>query len=567
MLASTIPASARMILPRSSTALLLLAAVSIREPAPRPTLAVLNARVWTGDEALPRAEALLVAGDRIVAVGTSSEVRPHVGDARAIDASGRFLVPGFVDAHVHFLQGGLRLASVQLREASRPEELTRRIARFARTLPAGTWILGGDWDHQSWGGELPRRDWIDPLTPQHPVWVQRLDGHMALANTLALEAAGVTGDTPDVEGGTIERDPGGLPTGLLRDKAMALVEAAVPPPSAATEDRALEAAMGYAAARGVTSVHHMGSWEDLETFRRARSAGRLTTRIHAAVPIATWKRLRDLVAREGRGDEWLGWGNLKGFVDGSLGSHTALFHAPYDDQPADRGLLVSEVDDLERWIREADAAGLQVSVHAIGDRANHLLLDIYERVASEHGPRDRRFRVEHAQHLRPEDVPRFGTLGVIASMQPYHAIDDGRWAEALVGSRRVRTTYAFKSLLEAGAKVAFGSDWFVAPPTPLEGIYAAVTRRTLDGAHPGGWGPEQKIPVEEALVAYTRSAAYAAFDETNRGVLRPGLLADFVVLDRDLTTISPEELHDARVLVTVVGGRTVYEAEDARWAP
>jgi predicted amidohydrolase YtcJ len=557
-----LPASLRMTLTGVATAVLLLAAVRIREPAPRPTLAVLNARVWTGDEALPWAEALLVAGDRIVAVGSSSEIRARVGDARVIDASGRFVVPGFIDAHVHFLQAGSRLASVQLREASRPEELTRRIAQFARTLPPGAWILGGDWDHHSWGGELPRRDWIDPATPQHPVWVQRLDGHMAFANTLALEAAGVTRDTPDVEGGTIERDRHGVPTGVLRDNAMALVEAVVPPPSAATEDRALEAAMGYVAARGVTSVHHMGSWEDLEVFRRARAAGRLTTRIHAAVPLATWERLRDLVAREGRGDEWLGWGSLKGFVDGSLGSHTALFHTPYEDQPTDRGLLVSEVDELERWIREGDAAGIQVSVHAIGDRANHLLLDIYERVASEHGPRDRRLRVEHAQHLRLEDIPRFGALGVIASMQPYHAIDDGRWAEELVGPRRIQTTYAFGSLLETGAKVAFGSDWFVAPPTPLEGIYAAVTRRTLDGTHPGGWVPEQKIPVEEALVAYTRSAAYAAFDETNRGVLRPGLLADFVVLDRDLSTMPPEELLEARVLRTVVGGRSVYEANE-----
>jgi predicted amidohydrolase YtcJ len=543
--------------------LLLIAAAGIREPAPRPTLAVLNGRVWTGDEIHPRAEALLVAGDRVVAVGTSSEIRPLVGDARVIDASGRFVVPGFVDAHVHFLAGGFRLASAQLRGVSSPEELARRIAEFARTVPEGTWILGGDWDHQSWGGELPRRDWIDPVTSEHPVWVHRLDGHMALANTLALEAAGLTGDTPDVEGGTIERDRHGTPTGILKDNAMALVEAVVPPPSAAMEDRALEAAMGHVAARGVTSVHHMGSWAELEVFRRARAAGRLTTRIHAAVPLATWGRLRDFVARAGRGDEWLGWGNLKGFVDGSLGSHTALFDAPYDDRPDDRGLPVNEVDELERWIREADAAGLQVSVHAIGDRANHLLLDMFERVASEHGPRDRRFRVEHAQHLRPEDIPRFAALGVIASMQPYHAIDDGRWAEELIGPRRIRTTYAFRSLLEGGAKVAFGSDWFVAPPAPLEGIYAAVTRQTLDGAHPGGWVPEQKITVEDALAAYTRSAAYAAFDESNRGVLKAGFLADFVILDRDLTTMPPEGPLNARVLMTVVGGKTVYEANEA----
>jgi predicted amidohydrolase YtcJ len=249
---------------------------------------------------------------------------------------------------------------------------------------------------------------------------------------------------------------------------------------------------------------------------------------------------------------------LKGFVDGSLGSHTAAFHAPYDDRPSDRGFFVNTEDDLHRWISGADSAGLQVAVHAIGDRANQTLLDIYESVAKENGPRDRRFRIEHAQHLRPEDLARFAPLGVIPSMQPYHAIDDGRWAETLIGLR-IRTTYAFRSLLDAGAALAFGSDWFVAPPTPLEGIYAAVTRRTLDDLNPGGWVPEERISVEEALVAYTRSAARAAFAENEVGMLKEGFLADFVILDRDLTAIPPEEIRDARVVATVVGGEVVHE--------
>ncbi len=312
------------------------------DTSPKPTLAVLNARIWTGNPDAPWAEALLVAGDRLLGVGTSSEIRARAGDARVIDATGKFVVPGFIDSHVHFLDGGFRLASVQLRDAKTPEEFRDRIGAFAKTVPPGTWILGGDWDHQLWGGELPRREWIDAVTPEHPVWVNRLDGHMALANSLALQAASVTKDTPDVEGGTIERDNGGVPTGILKDNAMGLVDAAVPPPSEEMSRRALEAAMRYVAERGVTSVHHMGTWADLEVFRRARADGVLTTRIRAAVPLDSWERLRDFVAKEGTGDAWLSFGALKGFVDGSLGSHTAAFHAPYDDQPADRGFFVEQ---------------------------------------------------------------------------------------------------------------------------------------------------------------------------------------------------------------------------------
>ena len=519
---------------------------------------MLGARIWTGNPEAPWAEALLIDDDRIVAVGTSAEIRPRVGDARILDGSGKFVVPGFIDSHVHFLDGGFRLASVQLRDAATKEEFASRIEDFAKTVPKGTWILGGDWDHQLWGGELPHRSWIDAVTPEHPVWVNRLDGHMALANSLALEAASITRATEEVAGGAIERDGSGEPTGVLKDNAMSLVDRVVPPPSEEMRLRALDAAMRYVAERGVTSVHHMGTFDDLEVFRKAHSRTDLLTRIYAAVPLGEWERLRELVAVEGKGDRSLSWGILKGFVDGSLGSHTAAFHAPYDDQPSDRGFFVNTEDNLHRWIAGADSAGLQVAVHAIGDRANQTLLDIYERVAKENGPRDRRFRIEHAQHLRPEDIPRFGEIGVIPSMQPYHAIDDGRWAEKVIGLR-IRTTYAFRSLLAASAPLAFGSDWFVAPPTPLEGIYAAVTRRTLDDLNPGGWVPEEKLSVEEALVAYTRSAAWSAFAESDLGMLKKGFLADFVILDRDLTVIPAEEIRNARVVATVVGGEIVHE--------
>jgi predicted amidohydrolase YtcJ len=552
----------------SAACLLLAFACGGAPPSGEPmiTLALVNARVWTGHPAQPEAEAVAIAGDRIAYVGTTAEARRRAGEAEVLDLQGAFVVPGFIDAHVHFVDGGFRLASVQLRDASTREEFVRRIQEFAKTVPPGTWITGGDWDHTLWGGDLPRRDWIDEATPVHPVWINRLDGHMALANSAALRVAGVTREAKPVTGGEIVRDEDGNLTGLLKDNAMGLVDGKVPDASAVMKDRALDAAMQYVAAQGVTSIHHMGSWDDVEVFARAASAGRLGTRIYAAVPLASWQRLRDTVAArthggpEGRGDDWFRIGALKGFVDGSLGSHTAAFHEPFTDDPKNRGLFVNTEEDLYAWISGADQAGLHVVVHAIGDRANAMLLDIFERTAAENGARDRRFRIEHAQHLAPADIPRFGKLGVIASMQPYHAIDDGRWADRVIGRERARGTYAFRALLDAGATVAFGSDWFVAPPTPLEGIYAAVTRRTLDDRHPNGWVPEQKITVEEALVAYTRAGAVASFDETQKGTLAEGLLADITVIDRDLRSIPAPEIRDARVLRTIVGGRTVFEA-------
>lgn len=527
------------------------------------TLAVVNARVWTGSAAGPWAEAIAVSGDRIVAVGATADVRGLADgtEARVIDAGGAMVVPGFIDSHVHFLDGGLRLSSVQLRDASTPAEFIRRVREFAATVPAGTWITGGDWDHTLWGGELPRADWLDSVTPDHPVWLHRLDGHMALANSAAMRAAGVTRATPDVDGGTIVRDASGDPAGVFKDNAMDAISAAMAPMSPEMEDRALDSAMKYVAAQGVTSVHNMGTWEELAVFERARRAGRLTTRIYAMVPLASWERLRDTVSARGNGDEWLRIGGLKGFVDGSLGSHTAAMLRPFTDSPRDSGFFVNTPADLYSWTRGADSAGLQVMVHAIGDRAIREQLDIYERVEKENGPRDRRFRIEHAQHIAPSDVARFATLGVIASMQPYHAIDDGRWAGEVIGPERSRTTYAFRSLLDAKARLAFGSDWFVAPPFVLEGIHAAATRRTLDGRNPDGWIPEQKITPEQALRAYTSDAAYAGFADGDRGTLERGKLADLVIIDRDITAIPAAEIRDARVLMTVVGGKVVYERE------
>jgi predicted amidohydrolase YtcJ len=530
--------------------------------APPPvTLAVVNARVWTGNPARPWADALAVRGDRLALVGSSAEVQKLVShDTHVIDAHGAFVTPGFIDSHVHFITGGFSLRSVQLRDAATPAEFVRRLKAFAASQPAGTWITGGEWDHTLWGGELPRHQWIDSVTPNNPVWINRLDGHMALANSAAMAAAHVTTATPDIAGGTIVRDPNGEPTGIFKDNAQSIIGDAVAEPAKEAKDGALDAAMDYVAAQGVTSVVNMGySWDDLATFERAHAAHRLKTRIYAAVPLATWARLRDTVEARGHGDAWLRIGGLKAFVDGSLGSHTAAMLAPFTDAPRDTGLLVTPPESLYAWTLAADKAGLQVMVHAIGDRAIRLQLDIFQRVARENGPRDRRFRIEHAQHIAPSDVARFGEQGVIPSMQPYHAIDDGRWAERVIGPERAKTTYAFRSLLDAHARVAFGSDWDVAPPTPIEGIYGAVTRRTLDGANPGGWIPQQKINVEEALRAYTTTGAYAQFQENEKGMLASGKFADFVIIDRDLTQIPPETIRDAHVVMTVVGGRVVYE--------
>jgi predicted amidohydrolase YtcJ len=517
---------------------------------------LVGGKVWTGTGG--SATAVAVRDGRIVAAGDDSTIERLAGPGtERIGLDGRLVVPGLIDAHTHFISGGFELAGVQLRDAATPAEFIRRIGEFAGQHP-GEWMQGGTWDHELWGGELPRRDWIDSVTGETPVFVSRLDGHMALANGRTLELAGITAATADPPGGTIVRYPDGRPTGILKDAAQDLVFRVLPEPSELELDRALDAAARYAVERGVTQIVDMGTWAGLETYRRAAGADRLPLRVYAAVPIATWERLAEYVAKNGRGDDRLGWGAAKGFVDGSLGSTTAWFYAPYDDAPSTTGLTVTDTVVLRRQILSADSAGLQVVVHAIGDRANDWLLGVFEEARAKNGPRDRRFRIEHAQHLTREAIGRIARDGVIASMQPYHAIADGRWAEKRIGPERIKTTYAFRSLLDAGARVAFGSDWTVAPIDPLYGIYAAVTRRTIDGANPNGWIPEQKISVEEALTAYTRTAAYACFRDSVVGTLEVGKDADLVVLGRDILTIDPVEIEHTPVDLTMVGGAIVY---------
>lgn len=536
------------------------------------TLVLVDGHIWTENPAQPEAEAVAIYGNRILRVGTSAEVGRLAGPStRVIDLHGRRVMPGFNDAHVHFVQGGLVLANVQLLDASSQAEFRERIARFARSQPAGAWILSGIWDHERWTpAVLPSHGLIDDVTPKNPVFVMRLDGHMGLANALAMKLAGVDRNTPDVPGGVIVRDADGNPTGIFKDAAMTLIGRVIPPLSLQETETAIVAAQRNAARNGVTSVQEMADDQDdtsgpehLRALQSLEREGRLAVRISVNLRLLDWKNLAGSGVQAGFNDGLIQVGGLKAFADGGLGASTAWLFAPYNDAPDTNGLATDELQHPEQMftdIKGADQAGLQIAIHAIGDRANRAILDLSQRLEQEDGPRDRRLRIEHAQHLTAADIPRFAQLHVIASMQPYHAIDDGRWAEKRLGPDRIRYAYDFRSLLDSGAMLAFGSDWPVAPLEPLMGIYAAVTRRTLDGKNPNGWIPEQKISVAQAVHAYTVGSAYAQFDEGSKGSLEPGKLADLVVLSRDIFHIDPVQIEDTHVDITIFDGQVIYDA-------
>jgi predicted amidohydrolase YtcJ len=534
-------------------------------------LVILNGKIWIVNRAAPEVEALAVTRDRIVTVGTNADVKPLIGPkTRVIDLKGKRVVPGFYDSHVHMLGSGMRLGEVALKDAKDEEEFGKRLKEFDQKLPRERWLLGGGWDHdRAFAGKLPTAELLDKYVPDRPVFLRRYDGHMAVVNTRVLKLAGITADTADPAGGVIYRKPGTKePSGLLRDNAMGLVDKFVPETTDDEIVEAVRAALAEARKVGVTSVQDMdgsGTANRRRLFRLYQNIahdGSLTLRIDLRWPLAEWESLAKLGVQAGFGDDWVRIGGLKGFVDGSLGSSTAKMFDPFVNEPDSTGVFVTPPGKLREYIEGADKAGLSVAVHAIGDRANAELLDIFAEVSKKNGPRDRRFRIEHAQHLRPQEYGRFKELGVIPSMQPYHIIDDGRWAEGRIGTKRCASSYACRSLLDAGAKVAFGSDWSVAPLSPLLGIDAAVNRRTLDGKNPKGWFPEQKITVAEAIEAYTLTAAYAAFQEKDRGSLETGKLADFVILSRDILAEGERDhIAETAVLVTVIGGKVVYEKD------
>src|SRR6266566_3969085 len=540
-----------------------LVCISLAACAPRADLVITGGLVWTGlTSGAPQPGAVAVAQGKVIAVGDSAELARYVGSkTRLVQANGGLVMPGFADGHTHFISGGFQLASVDLRRAATPGEFIRQLREYAGRLAPGEWILGGDWDHTLWPGQpLPRHEWIDSVTPDNPVFVSRLDGHEALANAAAMQAAGITGNTPTPPGGEILRDARtGEPIGIFKDQALDLIGRAIPQPSPERRDSALARALAHAASLGVTATGHMSaSWADLASYKRLERAGRMTLRVALYLPIEDWRTVSDSVHRDGAGDDWVRIGGVKGYMDGSAGSRTAFFFEPFSDSAGYRGLMRQPESEMRAWVGAADSSGLQIAVHAIGDRANAIILAIYDSVARAHGARDRRLRVEHAQHLRPQDIPRFGAQRVVASMQPYHAIDDGRWVEKRIGPVRIKTTYAFRTLLDTDAPLAFGSDWTVAPLDPILGVYAAVTRRTLDGKNPNGWVPEQKITVGEALRAYTYGNAWATFNEQKWGTLAAGRFADVVVLDRDPFAVPPDSLGAIKPLYTIVGGRVVY---------
>jgi predicted amidohydrolase YtcJ len=527
-------------------------------------LVIVNANIKTMDARRTSAQSIAALNGRIISIGTDADTKPLIGEkTRVIDAHGKLVLPGFNDAHVHFMDTGVQLSSVDLRTAKTPEEFVQRIKDFAAKQPKGQWILGGNWDHENWTpNSLPTAALIDAATPDNPVFVERLDGHMALANSLAMKLAGVTKETANVAGGLIVRDPSGVPTGIFKDAAMPLISKAVPEPSFDQKLAYVRAASAYAVSFGVTSVQDMTAGTNVGVYQEALRRGELKTRLYGCSPLADHQRWQNTGLHFAFGSPMLRVGCLKGFADGSLGSTTAWFFEPYMDAPNTSGIPRAEVaTTMKQNIIDADKAGLQVMVHAIGDRANATVLDYYEEMEKANGVRDRRYRIEHAQHLRQQDIKRFGELKIIASMQPIHLPDDGRWAGKRLDEKRLKGTYAFRSLVDTGATLAFGSDSPVAPMNPLWGIWAAVTRRTADGKNPNGWIPEQKITVDEAVRAFTYGSAYAEFQEQDKGILELGKLADMVIVSDDIFTIDPVKIADAKVLMTIMDGRVVYETK------
>ncbi|PKA53703.1 hypothetical protein AXF42_Ash009199 [Apostasia shenzhenica] len=505
-------------------------------------LVVRNATIYTSDASIPFADAMAVRNGRIIRVGSSAAVQDLIGyRTHVLDLGGEVILPGFIDSHVHLLFGGLQMGCVELRVIRSQEDFVKRIKEAVQNKLPGDWILGGGWNNDVWGGDLPTSAWIDDITGENPVWLSRMDGHMGLANSLALKIAGITNSTVDPVGGTILRTTNGEPTGLLIDSAMKVVLSVIPEISIHEKRDALIMASKYALSKGVTTVVDMGryftgttinqSWQDLsDVYRWANSAGKMMIRVCLFFPLQTWSRMVDLINENGRSlSQWIYLGGVKAFADGSLGSTSALFYEPYEGEPHNYGLQVTDFNWLLNATVESDKSGLQIAIHAIGDKANDMVLDLYDTITSINGARDRRSRIEHAQHLLPEAISRFGVQNVIASVQPDHLLDDAVSAEKKIGmSRAQKSSYLFLSLLTGGAKLSFGSDWPVADIDPLRSIKTAMSRK-LPGEETA-WIPSECVGLKDALNAYTIEAAYACFLENEVGSLSPGKYADFVVL-------------------------------------
>ncbi len=553
----------------SLLSLMLLNANSFGTPASSsskdtPDIIFVNGNIYT--QARPaRAEAMAVGNGRIIAVGSNDEIRKlKQGGTEVIDLGGHFVMPGFNDAHLHLAAGGLVHLEVDLVGVKSLAEMQQRIGDHAKSTPPGDWIIGRGWDHTLWAAEvLPTRQDVDAVTGNHPAIFVRVDGHIGVANTAALKAAGMLEKTPNPPGGEIDRDKSGTATGILRETAKDMMLAKVPRPSLAQRRRGIELAMAEAARVGVTSVQDNSEWEDFLVYEDLEKEGKLSVRISEWLmfnqPLALLQQHR---AHHPADDPMLHTAMLKGFMDGSLGSRTAALMAPYTDDPGNSGLPQYDQVTLNRMAVERSAVGFQLGFHAIGDRAAQMALDAFaeaERDAHQnHRERDFRFRIEHDQVIEAGQIEQYRKLGVIASVQPNHLLTDMNWAIERIGPQRAKTSYPWKSFLDQGVRIAFGTDFPVEPITPFRGVYAAVTRKNEAGTKT--YFPEQKLTIEQALAAYTTGAAYAQFAEKDKGTLAAGMLADFVVLDRDLTKVSPPEILKTQVLRTVLGGKTVYQA-------
>jgi predicted amidohydrolase YtcJ len=531
-------------------------------------LALVNGRIWTGIADRPVVAALAIADGRVVAAGADDEIRGALdADARVIDLGGGFAMPGFNDAHAHLANATLQLINLDLTNVGSLDELKSRLEQHAAKRQTGEWLYGRGWDESLWlVSDVPTKEDLDAVIADHPVYLERADGHSAIVNSLALERAGIDAATPDPDGGVIVRDADGLATGWLKENAQLMVERLIPPPSREQVREGLKAAFAYSLANGVTSFQddslRSGAYGRVvvDELKRLAAAGELPIRISTWLPFESpLGELEALRTELGLEDPWLRAGLLKTNIDGSGGSLSAAMLEDYDNAPGNRGLLLIDPETLTRLVVERDAAGFQIGIHTIGDRANRVILDAYAAAIEANGERDARHRVEHAQFVTDEDVPRFAELNVIASMQPCHLLTDMRWAPGILGPEREREGYRWRSLLEAGARLAFGTDYPVEPIDPFRGLYASVTREFAAGGPDGGWIPAEKITIEQAITAYTKDAAYAEFEDRRKGTLAPGMLGDVVVLDRDLTAVAPAELLETKVLYTIVDGRIRYE--------
>jgi predicted amidohydrolase YtcJ len=524
--------------------------------------AFINGKIYTVNQQQSIAEAVVVVDNVIAFVGSNQEAEKFIdASTKVIDLNGRLMLPGFNDSHLHFTSGGYYLLGLNLRKAKSKEDFVSILKDYIKNRE-GRWVTGGRWDHESWRiKKVPTKEMIDDFTATTPVFVSRIDGHMGLANSKALELAGITKDTQNPDGGLIVKDPDtGEPTGILKDNAMDFVFNIIPKKSLEDNIEAANRSLEEARKLGITSVQEMTQPGELEAYEKIKMDGKLTCRIYSIWPIDKYRDLVNENLKVHSGDEYIRRGGLKGYADGSLGAKTAWFFNQYKgDSTYGLQMDIISSGELSDWSFDADKNHLQLCVHAIGDKANNYILNLYEEIKKVNSKWDRRFRIEHAQHLIPEDVIRFKEIKVIASVQPYHAIDDGVWVRNRIGEKREILTHMYKSYLDNNVVMAFGTDWPVAPLNPMYGLFAAVTRRTVDGKNPDGWIPEQKITIEEAIKAYTLDAAYASFEDNIKGSIEVGKVADMVVLSDDILTIDPIKIWDIKVEMTMFDGKIVYE--------